>query len=123
LTFPLLFASGFMSIFSVVIAFFKDIPDVKGDRRSSIQTLSVRLGVSGVAAAAGYVATAQAARVPEHFLLLQVLTLLCGCIACSTQEQTVLNICTALLLIAYAGCAGTGGLHVHRSSGKKSRWR
>ncbi len=62
MTFPLLFASGFMSIFSVVIAFFKDIPDVKGDRRSSIQTLSVRLGVSWVAAAAGYVATAQAAR-------------------------------------------------------------
>jgi 4-hydroxybenzoate polyprenyltransferase len=34
-----------MSIFSVVIAFFKDIPDVKGDKSSSIQTLSVRLGV------------------------------------------------------------------------------
>ena len=45
LTFPLLFASAFMSIFSVVIAFFKDIPDVKGDKRASIQTLSVRLGV------------------------------------------------------------------------------
>lgn len=34
-----------MSIFSVVIAFFKDIPDVKGDKTSSINTLSVRLGV------------------------------------------------------------------------------
>ena len=45
LSFPLLFASAFMSIFSVVIAFFKDIPDVKGDKSSSIQTLSVRLGV------------------------------------------------------------------------------
>ena len=64
LTFPLLFASGFMSIFSVVIAFFKDIPDVKGDRRSSIQTLSVRLGVRGVVAAARC-CTAQAACVSE----------------------------------------------------------
>lgn len=45
LTFPLLFASAFMSAFSVVIAFFKDIPDVKGDRGSSIQTLPVRIGV------------------------------------------------------------------------------
>ena len=45
LSFPLLFASTFMSIFSVVIAFFKDIPDVKGDKGSSIQTLPVRLGV------------------------------------------------------------------------------
>ena len=45
LSFPLLFASAFMSIFSVVIAFFKDIPDVKGDKGSSIQTLSVRFGV------------------------------------------------------------------------------
>jgi homogentisate phytyltransferase/homogentisate geranylgeranyltransferase len=52
LTFPLLFASGFMSIFSVVIAFFKDIPDVKGDKRSAIQTLPVRLGVSACAPSA-----------------------------------------------------------------------
>ncbi len=41
----LLFVSGFMCVFSIVIAFFKDIPDVKGDRQSSIPTLSVRLGV------------------------------------------------------------------------------
>jgi len=45
ITFPLAFACIFMSVFSVVIAFFKDIPDVKGDRDSFIQTLSVRLGV------------------------------------------------------------------------------
>ena len=40
-----------MSIFSVVIAFFKDIPDVKGDKSSSIETLSVRLGVRFLPAA------------------------------------------------------------------------
>lgn len=42
---PLLFVSAFMCIFSVVIALFKDIPDIEGDRRASINTLSVRLGV------------------------------------------------------------------------------
>ena len=31
LTWPLVFAIGFMLVFSVVIALFKDIPDVKGD--------------------------------------------------------------------------------------------
>ena len=40
-----IFASCFMCFFSVVIAFFKDIPDVKGDRLAAIQTLSVRNGV------------------------------------------------------------------------------
>lgn len=33
-----------MCVFSVVIALFKDIPDVEGDARSAIRTLSVRLG-------------------------------------------------------------------------------
>ena len=31
LTRPLIFATAFMLLFSVVIALFKDIPDVKGD--------------------------------------------------------------------------------------------
>lgn len=31
LTWPLLFAVCFMLVFSIVIALFKDIPDVKGD--------------------------------------------------------------------------------------------
>ena len=37
-------AAAFMCLFSLVIAFFKDIPDVEGDRRSTIRTLSVRFG-------------------------------------------------------------------------------
>lgn len=45
LPFTVIFASCFMCFFSVVIAFFKDIPDVKGDRLAAIQTLSVRNGV------------------------------------------------------------------------------
>ena len=59
----LLFASAFMMLFSVVIAFFKDLPDVDGDQASDVHTTAVRFG-----------------------------------------EQTMLDVCTALLLAAYAGC-------------------
>ncbi|KAK7329771.1 hypothetical protein VNO77_23950 [Canavalia gladiata] len=41
---PLIFATAFMSFFSVVIALFKDIPDIEGDRTFGIQSFSVRLG-------------------------------------------------------------------------------
>lgn len=41
---PLLFATGFMCFFSVVIALFKDIPDLEGDRIFGIQSYTVRLG-------------------------------------------------------------------------------
>lgn len=44
LTKPLIFATAFMCFFSVVIALFKDIPDVDGDRIFGIQSFSVRLG-------------------------------------------------------------------------------
>lgn len=40
----LVFATSFMCLFSVVIALFKDIPDVDGDRIYGIRSLSVRLG-------------------------------------------------------------------------------
>ena len=107
MSFPLLFASSFMSIFSIVIAFFKDIPDVKGDKGSSIQTLSVRLGVrqqnARLCATADTVPVAwqlpgdvsrAASPVCMSLMLLHA----------SAQERTVLNICVALLLVAYAGC-------------------
>lgn len=48
LTRPLLFAMAFMLFFSVVIALFKDIPDVKGDDQAGMRTFSVRFGVSRV---------------------------------------------------------------------------
>jgi len=41
---PLLFASAFMCFFSVVIAFFKDIPDVAGDAKLALRTTAVRFG-------------------------------------------------------------------------------
>lgn len=41
---PLVFATAFMSFFSVVIALFKDIPDIDGDRIFGIRSFSVRLG-------------------------------------------------------------------------------
>ncbi|ERN07355.1 hypothetical protein AMTR_s00019p00233430 [Amborella trichopoda] len=40
----LIFATAFMSFFSVVIALFKDIPDIDGDRIFGIKSFSVRLG-------------------------------------------------------------------------------
>ncbi|KAI5675309.1 hypothetical protein M9H77_06259 [Catharanthus roseus] len=41
---PVIFATAFMSFFSVVIALFKDIPDITGDKIFGIQSFSVRLG-------------------------------------------------------------------------------
>lgn len=45
---PVLFTTAFMLLFSVVIALFKDIPDVQGDGDAGVRTLSVRLGVGRV---------------------------------------------------------------------------
>ncbi|XP_020268208.1 homogentisate geranylgeranyltransferase, chloroplastic-like [Asparagus officinalis] len=44
LTKSVVFATTFMCFFSAVIALFKDIPDVDGDRNFSIHSFSVRLG-------------------------------------------------------------------------------
>ncbi|KAG2692079.1 hypothetical protein I3760_08G035700 [Carya illinoinensis] len=41
---PLIFATAFMSFFSVVIALFKDIPDIDGDKIYGIRSFSVHLG-------------------------------------------------------------------------------
>lgn len=40
----LLFGTGFMVLFSVAIALFKDLPDILGDERAGLKTFSVRLG-------------------------------------------------------------------------------
>lgn len=48
LTRPLAFAVGFMLFVSIVIALFKDIPDIQGDRQAGIFTLSVRVGAQQV---------------------------------------------------------------------------
>jgi len=48
LTWPLMFACMFVVIFSIIIAFFKDIPDVEGDAKYSIRSFSVRVGVPRV---------------------------------------------------------------------------
>lgn len=44
LTKPVIFATAFMSFFSVVIALFKDIPDIVGDKIYGIQSFTVRMG-------------------------------------------------------------------------------
>ncbi len=43
-TLALGFGTAFMTLFSVVIALFKDLPDIQGDREAGLKTLSVRLG-------------------------------------------------------------------------------
>ena len=40
--------TGFILLFSIAIALFKDIPDIEGDRRYGISTLSVKLGQRAV---------------------------------------------------------------------------
>ncbi|KAJ6731561.1 HOMOGENTISATE SOLANESYLTRANSFERASE CHLOROPLASTIC [Salix purpurea] len=45
---PLIFATAFMSFFSVVIALFKDIPDIEGDKIFGIRSFTVRLGQNRV---------------------------------------------------------------------------
>jgi hypothetical protein len=39
------FAIAFMTVYGIVIALFKDLPDVEGDSKENLRTLSVRLGV------------------------------------------------------------------------------
>ncbi|KAK9830076.1 hypothetical protein WJX72_009619 [[Myrmecia] bisecta] len=48
MTRPLQFAVTFMFFISIVIALFKDIPDVRGDQQAGVRTLSVRVGVKPV---------------------------------------------------------------------------
>jgi hypothetical protein len=79
----LIFVTAMMCLFSVVIAFFKDIPDVRGDRMSSIRTLSVRFGVR-------WWCITPVRNEP-------VVT------RTPSQERTVLNLCIGLLLSAYTG--------------------
>mmetsp|Transcript_3557 Transcript_3557/g.8116 ORF Transcript_3557/g.8116 Transcript_3557/m.8116 type:complete len:441 (-) Transcript_3557:1286-2608(-) len=44
----IVFTVGFMLLFSIVIALFKDVPDAKGDTRAGVRTLTVRLGADRV---------------------------------------------------------------------------
>ena len=37
-------AIGFMTVYGIVIALFKDLPDMEGDMKQNVRTLSVRLG-------------------------------------------------------------------------------
>ena len=39
-------AIGFMTVYGIVIALFKDLPDMEGDMKQNVRTLSVRLGPS-----------------------------------------------------------------------------
>lgn len=43
-----IFATAFFTVFGVVIALLKDVPDIKGDRLFGIRTFSVRVGASSI---------------------------------------------------------------------------
>lgn len=45
---PLAFTMAFMLLYSVVIALFKDLPDIKGDTQAGVRTFSVRHGAKAV---------------------------------------------------------------------------
>mmetsp|Transcript_778 Transcript_778/g.1661 ORF Transcript_778/g.1661 Transcript_778/m.1661 type:complete len:414 (+) Transcript_778:103-1344(+) len=49
---PAAFITCFMSVFAIVIAVTKDLPDVKGDTENQIETFSTRFGVGKVSLAA-----------------------------------------------------------------------
>lgn len=46
------FLAGFMTVFAAVIAVTKDLPDIEGDKKFAVETLSTRLGVKPIATAA-----------------------------------------------------------------------
>ncbi|XP_039030373.1 homogentisate phytyltransferase 1, chloroplastic-like [Hibiscus syriacus] len=52
---PLIFATAFMSFFSVVIALFKNIPDIEGDKIFGIKSYTVRLGQERMSSSASRV--------------------------------------------------------------------
>jgi homogentisate phytyltransferase/homogentisate geranylgeranyltransferase len=45
---PLAFTMAFMLLYSVVIALFKDLPDIKGDTQAGVRTFSVRHGAKAI---------------------------------------------------------------------------
>ncbi|XP_019419927.1 PREDICTED: naringenin 8-dimethylallyltransferase 2, chloroplastic-like [Lupinus angustifolius] len=44
ITRPLIFCTAILSLYFLVVALFKDIPDTEGDKKFGVQSLSVRLG-------------------------------------------------------------------------------
>lgn len=46
---PVLFITTFVTLFALVIAITKDLPDVEGDRKFQISTLATKLGVRNIA--------------------------------------------------------------------------
>jgi homogentisate solanesyltransferase len=46
---PIIFITSFVTVFAIVIAITKDLPDVQGDKANNIETFATRLGVAKVA--------------------------------------------------------------------------
>lgn len=102
LTRPLIFAITFMLFFSIVIALFKDIPDVKGDAQVQPHPL---LHTPIKTSLFLYSSSEQVRRGPYSLCGLQegVRTL-----SVRAGVKTVFWTCIVLLEIAYAGAIGVG---------------
>ncbi|KAL9237772.1 hypothetical protein vseg_012280 [Gypsophila vaccaria] len=48
-SYPVVFITSFVTLFALVIAITKDLPDVEGDRKYQISTLATKLGVKKIA--------------------------------------------------------------------------
>ncbi|XP_056696048.1 homogentisate solanesyltransferase, chloroplastic isoform X2 [Spinacia oleracea] len=48
-SYPVVFITTFVTLFALVIAITKDLPDVEGDRKFQISTLATKLGVKNIA--------------------------------------------------------------------------
>uniref|UniRef100_A0A803LLX1 Uncharacterized protein n=1 Tax=Chenopodium quinoa TaxID=63459 RepID=A0A803LLX1_CHEQI len=47
-SYPVVFITTFVTLFALVIAITKDLPDVEGDRKFQISTLATKLGVKNI---------------------------------------------------------------------------
>lgn len=89
--FNLWFAIGFMTVYGIVIALFKDLPDMEGDSKQDVRTLSVRLGVCVKFASKFILISSRIVSVISFCLLFLFL-----------QPSFVFTLCLSLLSTAYA---------------------
>nr|CAB3458416.1 unnamed protein product [Digitaria exilis] len=77
---PVAFITCFVTLFALVIAITKDLPDVEGDRKYQISTLATKLGVRNIAflgsglLVANYIAAIVVAFIMPQVILLLLLT-------------------------------------------------
>ncbi|XP_057546138.1 homogentisate solanesyltransferase, chloroplastic [Amaranthus tricolor] len=94
-SYPVVFITTFVTLFALVIAITKDLPDVEGDRKFQISTLATKLGVKNISLLGSgllllnYIGSVAAAvYFPEAFrrsLMIPIHTILAICLVFQTQ--------------------------------------